>query len=113
MPPFTGTFPGTFGDGTAGVDLFQIFFNVSIAHKFSEDISVGISPILAVQGFRSNGLSTFAPFTKSFAESGGMTMPDSLTGNGQEYSFGGGVQVGALVKNSSNTLDHAPVALAH
>ena len=49
--PAGSTFPGVFGAGTAGVDLFQIFFNLSIAHKFSEDFSVGISPIFAVQGF--------------------------------------------------------------
>lgn len=104
-PAPTMTFPGTFGAGTTGVDLFQIFFNFSIAHKFSENISIGISPILAVQGFRSNGLESFAPFTKTFAESGGMAIPDNLSGNGQEYSFGGGVQVGALVRNLGDILD--------
>ena len=104
-PAPTGTFPGTFGAGTAGVDLFQIFFNFSIAHKFSENVSLGISPVFAVQGFRAAGLDSFAPFTKSFAQSGGMTLPDNLTRNGQDYSFGGGVQVGALVKNISDVID--------
>ncbi len=104
-PGGLGTFPGVFGAGTAGVDLFQIFFNLSLAHKISENISVGISPIFAVQGFRSNGLDAFAPFTKTFAESGGMAMPDNLTGNGQDYSIGGGVQVGALFKNVGNFID--------
>lgn len=99
------TFPGTFGAGTAGVDLFQIFFNFSYAHKFSENFSVGISPIFAVQGFRSAGLNAFAPFTKTFAESGGTVMPDNLTRNGQEYSYGGGVQVGALAKDVIGTVD--------
>lgn len=97
-----GPFPGVFGAGTAGVDLFQIFFNLSLAHKISENISVGISPIFAVQGFRSNGLDAFAPFTKTFAEGG---MPDNLSGNGQDYSIGGGVQVGALFKNVGNFID--------
>lgn len=104
-------FPGTFGDGTAGVDLFQIFFNVSYAHKFSENFSVGISPIFAIQGFRSAGLSNFAPFTKTFAENifttGNPTSPDdlNLTRNGQEYSYGGGVQVGALARDVIGTMD--------
>ena len=98
-------FPGTFGAGQAGVDLFQIFLNFSIAHKFSENISVGISPLLAVQGFRANGLDSFAPFTKTFAQSGGMASADNLTSNGQDYSFGGGVQVGALVKNIGDMVD--------
>ena len=103
--PAGSTFPGTFGAGTTGVDLFQIFFNLSIAHKFTEDFSVGISPLFAIQGFRSNGLDAFAGFTKTFAESGGMTSPDNLTGNGQNYSIGGGVQVGALVKNIGDFID--------
>lgn len=103
--PAGSTFPGVFGAGTAGVDLFQIFFNISIAHKFSENISVGISPLIAVQGFRANGLDAFAGFTKTFAQSGGMTLPDNLSKNGQEYSFGGGVQVGALVKNIGDVVD--------
>ena len=103
--PAGSTFPGTFGAGTAGVDLFQIFFNLSLAYKFSDDVSVGISPLIAVQGFRSNGLEAFGGFTKTFAESGGMAAADNLTGNGQDYSFGGGVQVGALVKNIADVVD--------
>ena len=99
--PGTGvaTFPGTFGAGTASSDIMQAFFNLSIAHKITEDISIGISPIFAIQSFRANGLDNFAPFTKTFAESGGAIMPDDLTSNGSDYSYGGGVQIGALVKN--------------
>jgi len=103
--------PGTFGDGTAGVDLFQIFFNFSYAHKFSDKFSVGISPIFVVQAFRSAGLGAFAPFTKTFAENlfatGMPTSPDDLdlTRNGQEYSFGGGVQIGALARDVIGTAD--------
>ncbi len=105
------TFPGTFGAGTAGVDLFQIFFNFSYAHKFSENLSVGISPIFAVQGFRANGLGAFAGFTKTFNENLAATMmPTSpnnldLTKNGQDYSYGGGVQVGALARDVIGTVD--------
>ena len=99
------TLPGTFGTGTAGVDLFQIFLNFSYAHKFSENFSVGISPIFTIQGFRSNGLGAFAGFTKTFAESGGTVMPDNLTGNGTNYSYGGGVQIGALAKDVAGSLD--------
>ncbi len=103
--PAGSTLPGTFGSGTTGVDLFQIFFNLSLAHKFSENVSVGISPLIAVQGFRSNGLEAFGGFTETFAESGGTTPADNLTGNGQDYSFGGGVQIGALVKNIVDVVD--------
>lgn len=103
--PAGSTLPGIFGAGTAGVDLFQIFFNFSIAHKFSDDFSVGISPIFAVQGFRANGLDAFAGFTKTFAESGGMSLPENLSGNGQDYAYGGGIQVGALIKNVGDFID--------
>ena len=98
-------FPGTFGSGTAGVDLFQVFFNFSYAHKFSENFSVGVSPIFVIQGFRNNGLDAFAGFTKTFAESGGSVMPDNLTSNGQEYSYGGGIQVGLLAKDIIGSAD--------
>lgn len=104
-PAPVGTFPGTFGAGTAGVDLFQIFLNLSIAHKFSENVSVGISPLFVVQGFRANGLESFGGFTKSFVESGFTAPADNLTSNGQDYSFGGGVQVGALIKNIADVVD--------
>ncbi len=97
--------PGTFGDGTAGVDLFQIFFNFSYARQFSDNFSVGISPIFAVQGFRANGLGAFAGFTKTFNESGFTTVPDNLTSNGTNYSYGGGVQVGALARDVIGTAD--------
>ncbi len=105
MAGMTVTPPGTFGGGTAGVDLFQIFFNASYAYKFNENFSLGISPIFVVQGFRSAGLGAFAPFTKTFAQSGGAEMPQNLTRNGQEYSYGGGVQVGALAKDVIGTAD--------
>lgn len=100
-------FPGTFGAGTAGVDLFQIFFNASYAYKFNDHISVGVSPLFAVQGFRSNGLDTFAPFTKTFAESGGTTAPDSLSQNGQDYSYGWGGQLGVMAQDIVGTFDFA------
>lgn len=104
-PATPGASPGLFGAGTAGVDLIQVFFNLSIAHKFSENVSIGISPLLAVQSFRSNGLDAFGGFTETFAESGGTTFTDNLSGNGQDYSIGGGIQIGALVKNIADVVD--------
>lgn len=60
------SFPGALGAGTAGVDLMQVFFNLSYARQFSDRFSVGVSPLLTMQTFRSNGLDAFAPFTKTF-----------------------------------------------
>ena len=34
-----------------------------------------------------------------------MALPDNLTGNGQDYSYGGGIQVGALIKNVGDFID--------
>ncbi len=99
------TFPGVFGAGTAGADLSQLFFNFSYARKLSDDVSVGISPILAIQSFRSNGLSAFGGFTESFVNSGFTQLPTDLTENGQNYSFGGGLQVGLLVKDLIGSTD--------
>jgi long-chain fatty acid transport protein len=46
VPPGTRfTLPGTFGDGTAGVDLMQLFIAPTWARKFDNGVSIGISPI--------------------------------------------------------------------
>ena len=66
---------------------------------------MGISLIFVVQGFRNNGLDTFGGFTKTFAESGGTVRPTKLTSNGQDYSYGGGVQIGTLAKDVIGTAD--------
>lgn len=89
------TFPGTFGDGTAGVNLLQAFLNLSIAHSFADrQFSLGASLIGAMQRFDARGVGTFAPYTYTFAASGGTVMPTSLTNNGADMSYGGGAAVG-------------------
>lgn len=96
---------GTFGDGLGGgsgvasVELMQVFFNLSYVRRFSDDLAVGIAPILAVQSFRNNGLDAFAGFTKTFAASNGGVAVEDLTNNGQDYSYGGGVQLGILLRD--------------
>ncbi len=104
-PAPVATFPGVFGAGTAGIDFSQLFFNFSYVHKFNDDFSVGISPIFAIQSIRTNGLSAFGGFTKSFVESGFTQQPNNLTENGTEYTYGGGVHVGLMVKNIINKFD--------
>ncbi|MEE4243976.1 MAG: hypothetical protein V2I33_01115, partial [Kangiellaceae bacterium] len=52
-------FPGTFGAGTAGVDLTQLFINATYAWQASENLDVGISGILAYQRFEATGLANF------------------------------------------------------
>ncbi len=92
-PPMT--FPGTYGDGTAGVNLLQAFLNLTFAHSFADrQFSLGASLIGAMQRFDARGVGTFAPYTYTFASSGGTVMPTSLTNNGADMSYGGGAAVG-------------------
>ena len=88
------TLPGTFGDGTAGVDLMQGFLNLTYAHKFGEKLSLGVSGIIAVQRFEARGVGTFAPYTRTFAASGMTQMPKSLSDNGHDISYGYGGSAG-------------------
>ena len=80
-------FPGTFGSGTTGVDLTQIFFNGSYARKFGSrgQAAWGVSGIIVVQSFEAKGLATFAPYS---------TNPSKLSNNGHDISTGFGLKVG-------------------
>lgn len=92
MPPVPPgarfTLPGTFGDGTAGVDLMQLFVAPTWARRFDNGVSLGVSPILAMQLFESRGLGNFAPFSAD---------PDKLSNNGHDTSYGFGVKIGLQV----------------
>jgi len=89
------TLPGTFGDGTTGVNLQQAFLDVTYAVQ-SGPVSFGISAVFAFQSLRLKGIGTFAGFTKTFAESGGTVFPTNLTDNGSEVSTGFGIKIGAI-----------------
>jgi len=88
-----GTFGtrGTYGDGTAGVDLKQLFVNLSYARKINERASYGASLILAAQAFESKGLANFAPMTKTANLAGIVT---DLSDNGHDMSYGAGLKFG-------------------
>jgi long-chain fatty acid transport protein len=87
------TLPGTFGAGTAGVDLSQAFIDLTYAFK-TGDWNLGITGVIAIQSFEARGLATFAGFTETFAASG--VLPTNLTNNGAEITYGYGVKVGAI-----------------
>jgi long-chain fatty acid transport protein len=78
---------GTFGSGRTGVDLTQLFINVSYAWRFNETLDLGVALIGAVQAFRAEGL---APFANNSLR------PDKLTNNGHDFSFGLGIKLGAV-----------------
>lgn len=95
--PGTGTMaqaPGTFGGGAfgntkTGVDLAQVFVNVSYARKIAPNASWGVSGILAYQQFEARGLGAFGAFGVS-------QDPDKLTDNGHDKSTGFGAKVGVM-----------------
>ena len=89
------TLPGSFGAGTLGVNLAQGFFEVAYSWQ-RDSLSLGIAPMLAVQAFDINGVGTFAPYTRTFAASGGTQFPTDLTNNGHDISWGFGLKVGAI-----------------
>jgi long-chain fatty acid transport protein len=90
--PATGQ--GPYCVGKAGVDLSQAFLSVNYSAMSGENFSWGIGPVLAVQMFEANGVSTFAPVTETFAASGGTTFPTALSDNGHDFSYGWGFSAG-------------------
>lgn len=79
------TLPGTFGGGTTGVDLSQLFINVTYARKITPASAWGVSAIFAYQRFKAEGLANFAPYS---------TDPANLTNRGYDSSVGFGAKVG-------------------
>ena len=72
-----------------GINLSQLFSEISYSVKISKNHSLGISAIGAFQMFEAKGLEAFM----------GMTMsPTMLTNNGVDNSFGFGAKIGYLGK---------------
>jgi len=76
-----------------GINLSQLFTELTYSLKLGENHSVGISAIGAFQMFQAEGLQAFM----------GMTMdPTKLTNNGTDNSFGYGIKIGYLGKITDN-----------
>ena len=88
-PPNPPLSTGTYYGGTAGVNLEQLFTNVSYSRKINEKHSWGVSAILAYQTFEAKGLSTFGTF-------GFSSDPTKLTDKGADTSMGYGLKLGWL-----------------
>ncbi|NOZ54730.1 MAG: hypothetical protein GXP08_16605 [Gammaproteobacteria bacterium] len=81
---------GSFGGGKgAGIDLSQLFVNLSYAHKIGQSSALGAGVILAYQQFEATGLAAFgsAGFNVS-------SRPDKLSDNGKDSSAGYGFKLG-------------------
>ena len=92
-----GTYGGGvagFDDGAAGVDLSQAFLELTYARSAGDQFTWGVSLIGVMQLFSARGLSAFGGFTETFAASGGTVMPENLTNNSHDRSFGYGGKIG-------------------
>lgn len=81
----TGSGPGTFGAGKAGVDLSQLFIATTYARKFSDSASWGVSGIIAYQKFKATGVGSFAGFSLD---------PANMSNKGSDTSTGFGIRLG-------------------
>lgn len=72
-------------NGTASVDLIQLFIVPTLAVKTGEKTSFGFSPIFAAQRFEAKGLQAFGTFSNS---------PDRVSDQGFDFSYGGGFRFG-------------------
>lgn len=88
------TFPGTLGDGDVQWKSSQVLLDIAYARQFGERVSLGLSGVLAAQSFKVGGIGTLAPLTKTFAASGGAELPERLSGNGRDRSYGAGLKLG-------------------
>jgi len=92
-PKSAGGGAGTFyggafgGKANTGVDLAQLFVNVSYARKITPTSSWGVSPVFAYQRFKATGLAAFGAF-------GFSSDPNNLTDNGYDSSTGFGLKAG-------------------
>ena len=80
----------TFGDQsvtTTGVNLAQMYGNITYSQKLGEKHSIGVTGVLAYQYFEAKGLTNFGGFSSN---------PSALSGNGTDSGFGYGFKIGYL-----------------
>jgi long-chain fatty acid transport protein len=73
------------GPGKLGVDLMQLILAPTFAYKLPSGHAFGVSPLIAYQRFKAEGLGAFAAISSD---------PANLTNNGYDTSTGFGVRVG-------------------
>ena len=81
---------GTFGAGTTGVDLMQLFITPTFSYRFDNDAAIGVSAILAYQRFEARGFNH--PNFQFLSNS-----PNKMSDNGHDNSFGGGINLGFML----------------
>lgn len=84
--PACGEASGVYCGGRSGVNLTQVFFAFGYARRVTDDLSVGVAPMFALQAFKADGLGALAPFSSDAAH---------LSNKGLDTSTGFGLRVGA------------------
>jgi len=79
--------PGGTASSPAGIDMKQAFIGLTYSRRLNDQHSIGITPILAIQSFKAEGLEPFQAFSES---------PTKVTNNGTDISYGGGLRLGWL-----------------
>ena len=69
-----------------GIDLAQVFMGLTYARDINSKLSIGVTPKLAMQRFKADGLGDFASFSNDSTK---------LSNNGDDYAFGYGLGFGA------------------
>lgn len=80
----------TFGDQSSkstGVNLAQLFGNITYSHKLGEKHSIGVTGVISYQYFEAKGLASFGGFSSDAS---------ALSGNGKDNGFGYGFKIGYL-----------------
>ncbi len=77
------------GNDNLGVDLMQLMIAPYASWQFIKGQSVGITPVIAYQRFKAEGL-------QAFDNPGFSTSPGNVTNNGYDDSWGVGVRVGYM-----------------
>jgi len=79
---------GTFGAGTTGIDLAQLFLSPTFSYRLDNGVAIGISAVLAYQRFEARGISSFSPLSNSSGQ---------LSDNSHDNSFGAGLNLGFIL----------------
>ncbi|MDY6859115.1 MAG: outer membrane protein transport protein [Pseudomonadota bacterium] len=77
------------GTSPLGVSLEQLFISMNYSYRVDETLTLGIAPVFALQRFSATGL-------EGFDNAGFSSDPGSVTNNGDDWSTGGGLNLGLL-----------------
>lgn len=79
--------PAGVASSPTGVDMKQMLMGIIWSHRLNDEHSFGISPVLAFQTLKVEGLEPFRAFSLH---------PDKVTNNGTDMSWGAGLKLGWL-----------------